>query len=760
MASLISKTNTLCKKLSQNGWREMLLAVTNNQLDIKQKSEEELLLQLKNSLTKIDRTFPGFEDFSNSKSAGITLRNPSCSLLYHALASSSVKYQDKNKTKKLGYFPTLEEIELIENFVFGFEPTKFEKIKEESNGKKLAIVVYANQYRTFVDTPGEKHADIVFSRTGVSRVGTAQMNYDNESRSFSALVDDDDYKIRVLPAKYNAYLAVEVEGDRNFLGLGFMRGDSNRKFWKPVHKLFDGKECIDGMNLKLEFNCFHVNEKNKKTHDYIFGKNNSHNKEPFVFSEGIANFDENLSLVIPLHHKSLVEEIKTNNDYFKIKKLALDNFERDENEYYKKVPGGKLIPYSSSLNLEADENEFGDFRSAPEYLHVRTKIKNGKKEDMNQKPELMKAILEEEYDAVHYRDYAGDGYVSVKVNGELSEKIKINLSAYSLVSAPDFFPFCEQNEIFDLTMKEKEIWRTPGQKTPPETLADTRFPANINSHDAFKNQPKNSSDTITALIQFSKYNKDDKGPKRVEPERKISYLTDGAAGIFAPGWDTSTDLTGNIIHLSSYGLGSPFPEDAKLCAALSSFWPAVAPDISRSFWRTAQLNTTVLPMTDEEIGANSKAPGWDGEFGPQYNRKQNLVTYKRFEYVDYTLNALHNKFNFRILSQIDANDYLKRVRMYYKLRMNDAGVKKDEIKLVSYTVVNESDEDYANEKSKLGDYITGKAHKFIFIRPAERGYKGVDEIEIEVEEETIYLVSDENGKMAKKSGSENWKRVN
>ena len=28
-------------------------------------------------------------------------------------------------------------------------------------------------------------------------------------------------------------------------------------------------------------------------------------------------------------------------------------------------------------------------------------------------------------------------------------------------------------------------------------------------------------------------------------------------------------------HLAAYGLGSPFPEDSKLCAALSSFWPAV-----------------------------------------------------------------------------------------------------------------------------------------------------------------------------------------
>ena len=58
-----------------------------------------------------------------------------------------------------------------------------------------------------------------------------------------------------------------------------------------------------------------------------------------------------------------------------------------------------------------------------------------------------------------------------------------------------------------------------------------------------------------------------------------AYLPDAASGLFAPGWDVSRDNG----HLAPYGLGSPFPEDSKLCAPLSSFWPAVAPDASRTF---------------------------------------------------------------------------------------------------------------------------------------------------------------------------------
>lgn len=84
----------------------------------------------------------------------------------------------------------------------------------------------------------------------------------------------------------------------------------------------------------------------------------------------------------------------------------------------------------------------------------------------------------------------------------------------------------------------------------------------------------------------------------------------------------------------SYGLGSPFPEDAKLCAALNSFWPAVAPDSSRTYgFRPPQPNRprrqlfTSIPLTDRELGYHPQHPrvlakevdsasGWDGDFGP------------------------------------------------------------------------------------------------------------------------------------------------
>ena len=78
----------------------------------------------------------------------------------------------------------------------------------------------------------------------------------------------------------------------------------------------------------------------------------------------------------------------------------------------------------------------------------------------------------------------------------------------------------------------------------------------------------------------------------------------------------SFDRTADSVeHLAAYGLGSPFPEDSKLCAALSTFWPAVAPDATRTF-EPSQNWPTVSPLTDEEIGQAGTLP-WDGVPGPK-----------------------------------------------------------------------------------------------------------------------------------------------
>jgi len=166
-----------------------------------------------------------------------------------------------------------------------------------------------------------------------------------------------------------------------------------------------------------------------------------------------------------------------------------------------------------------------------------------------------------------------------------------------------------------------------------------------------------------------------------EKSLRASPLTDAAAGIFAPGWDVSPDRTSEtapdsgtqylpgVTFLTTYGLGSPFPEDAKLCAALSSFWPAVAPDITRTFEPSARY-ATATPLPDEAIGLDSADP-WDGIRGPQVDRDKKVVEYNSLSYADYVQTALDDRFNLALVGTTGLEEYAARTltmaRVYERL---------------------------------------------------------------------------------------------
>ena len=61
--SLIGDVKAVCDRLAPLGWGELLLAVTNNALDIKQPINTKLKAVLTTPLATIDRTKSGFEDF-------------------------------------------------------------------------------------------------------------------------------------------------------------------------------------------------------------------------------------------------------------------------------------------------------------------------------------------------------------------------------------------------------------------------------------------------------------------------------------------------------------------------------------------------------------------------------------------------------------------------------------------------------------------------------------------------------------------------
>jgi hypothetical protein len=283
------------------------------------------------------------------------------------------------------------------------------------------------------------------------------------------------------------------------------------------------------------------------------------------------------------------------------------------------------------------------------------------------------------YSAVHYVDFTADGHVEAECP-ELALELPRTLAAYSMVAAVDYFPLVKQQELMQWWKQsvppelEENIW--PSNPGPPLALCDTRYAANL-SLTLAKLDIKNNSrsvfdpadDTMSAIVGLV----DSAGGKMTRIDdlvnARVSTLSDGASGIFAPGWDASIDRTdergqddGTVLpgtyYFNNYGLGSPFPEDAMLCAALSSYWPAAAPDVTRTF---APGNyATATPLTDDLLGQTGEEP-WDGILGPQIpDPDVKKVEYRSIEYGDYVQASLDGKFNIEKIARTTAAEYAAR----------------------------------------------------------------------------------------------------
>ena len=642
--ALLDDVRAVCGRLAPHGWADLLAA---HGLDIE---APDLGAELARPLTGFDRDLPGFEDFAAEGFRGVEPGIPARSLLFHALASPNVTTGADGQ--ELTAFPTPAELAAVENYVFGVRSPSLPDLLARAAEAPLAVVVFAVEYRPSSQTPHQRHADLVFARTGVARVGTAEPRYDDRRRGFLPGVEEDPHGIRVLPARYAAYVAMRRPGNEaSFVPLRFRRasqeepGDASRSFWLPLHKLFSGPECIRGMDLTVGLRTRHVNEKIRRIH-LALGPDASWDRPdidrpPFRFTDGIAALTADPGLdpgtVVPVVRPRLVEPAE-----YQGRPLTF------------RVPPN--LPLSSSLNIAAE----GLWRHGPEYVHVRTRVDDGGAEvDLNTDPDVAETVAAGEYRARHYVDFTGDGWVAAVVP-QLATVLPRRRAAYSLVAAPDFFPSTDQRELMEWTAQRvpgrfrRTIWRIL-----PDPLSDERFPPNVTlTGSGFRAD----DDTVTAIVSLPLM--PPVLPTRVEISRteRHSHLPDDAAGVFAPGWDISVDgRAGGPEHLAAYGLGSPFPEDSKLCAALSAFWPAVAPDAARTF-APSENWPTVAPLTDEEIGIVGDLP-WDGVPGPRVVRigDDDVVDYPSLDHTDYVTNSLAGRFTLALTGAIQEQEYQARV---------------------------------------------------------------------------------------------------
>lgn len=696
---LVDRVVTACRRLAPLGWRSLLLAVTGGELDL---DAADLAARLTQPLGRIDRTAPGFGDFDISATRAIEPRIPERSLLYHAFAAPSV-VTDRNGVLLRG-FPTLAEIQAVEDFVYGVVPPSMEELRARAGGYRLGLVVFATQYHNAPDSVHGHHAQLCFSRAGIGRLGTRPALYDGKTRNFTATFENDPFQFRVVPRRYAAYIAAQVPGTWNSFGpQDRLPDDDKRLFWVPLHKLFSGKECIRGLDLNVMFERGLRNDEIAMFHRFLALRGmqteyRGHVLEEYPFTikdnriGSLSDPDLFGAGVLTPRHQPIIEVAKYDK---KDLTFRVDGRYTSQPENLQ-LASLQVLPAAGWSNVPRYMNDAQQDtqRPAPEYVNIRHRVNDdGTITNLNHEPDLIKIINEGGYNTLHYVDGAGDGWVKAtckELNGALEE----NIPAYCMIGLPDFFPKVKQRDLMLWwTHTVPEPVRAALWVVPPKALSQSRLAANITLPIGFSID----DDSVPAIVTEPRATL---GPVQ-QPNGALmtekTGLPDGSPGLFDPGWDTSqgiyfSDKDGPLQKfLAGYGLGSPFIEDAKLCAALGAYWPGVAPDATRSFAPDKQIGgmrypyPTIAPLTDEEVGIvpsprYGKRMPWDGVPGPtvvdgQFRYAEYMDAW-RTDYID-----LLGTMTAALTSLIDAAEYKARIMamaaVYWSLGIHDPDFKDD-----------------------------------------------------------------------------------
>jgi hypothetical protein len=694
--TLLKRVTSICRRLAPLGWAN-LFALHGLRLDSSTLgSPAKLLAELTRELSNIDRTVEGFRDFCPDGRRGIESGNPGASLLYHAFASPLIHPFHPPTKVKNGY-PTLEDLDTIENFIYARARTSVRKLRKAMRkDSRLVLAVFAIQYRIGARCPNGRFADLAFSRVGVSRVGTTDPEYDCWRRSFWPVVKNSEFQIRALPARFAAFLAEWRKPTPQDSISNEQAGDDDRTFLFPVHKLFKGKECLRGLDIKPRFSELHRNEKLQRVHTKtgigLPPKGLNPKEPPFVRT---SKFDRHLVRMDKIGASILLTPVP---DRQFIRLAFQRNFVTRRKEIARFIVPARD---KSKDNRYADSSfQFVDpvhaeRRPGPEYVNIRHQVLDpvnpSRIRDLNSLDKSKFTALTDAggYEAAHYTDNTCEGCITAAdLALRLDEPDSTNFAAYSLVSAPDFFPLVDQADVTDwvITVLGRSGEREHFAQGGPRPLSARRVCVNPEllrrgrgNVAAFSVRDPNSTErteTLTTLVSGSRTNHSGEltndGERYLDPS--TTFLGDAASGIFDPGWDVSFDGDDKADFLASNGLGSPFPEDAKLCAALNSFWPSVAPDATRTFglfppeWNA----TTSIPLMDDELGLHARHPfvlskkasestGWDGEQGPFFERNCTAVNYRDIAQSDYVTNALQGKFTLTALSRVTPFEFFGRM---------------------------------------------------------------------------------------------------
>ncbi len=713
---LNKRFKALMKWVIENGWMGYLHNTTNLSIDkydtigkieaINNKTSDHLQFTV---LIKDMKAPDGFDDFAGSRL--IEPGMPQLSLLYHALASPRVRPAAFTSAN----YPSVEQLDTLENYIYALR--KF-TIPESDLKKEYCFAVFAYEYRPAFKTPHHMHADMVYSRTGIARIGEREMNYDRMNRCWTnlpAIVPGTTVKnIAVTPARYGVFLARKVTYDNiHLLSMGKYKGEKNgddrydnfhddkKWFLQPVRKIFDNDLLINEKALSFIekhesrkiYNLIKPNDESliRKSADLIEqDKSKTMTGSSFLVISRCSN-ESGPALVRPAKKSNAQVYIRVTDHsrYFtSYNQEVVEDIEiLDEQGRYRGVNG----------------YQFG--RNKPMYVNITYKRDDSNKTGFTALKRAANGAFETEiykggYETPLFEDSICDGYLTVDTSGwdgHLMQGIgrKNCIPAFSIVTAPDFFP---QVDNFDLA----EFDVGPGTNSKNESsfyeggvasLATIRISPDPKLIRNEMPDGKSVDETYTA-VYCEKNTSGFDGKKSFSDPRTpkgyfvSGYLPDVSSSVFAPGWDItysnydSTNKPENVF-LSTRGLGSPFVEDMKLCAASNGMWPAASPDASRTYQGSVTnkefnidewlRNPTAIPLLDEEIGIHKDSPctdqskkgslGWDGEQGPFLQMHDNkwYVNFTDLGRADYVDNALHQRVDASKLRELTSLELITRM---------------------------------------------------------------------------------------------------
>jgi hypothetical protein len=629
----------------------------------------------------IDRSQPGFADFDPASRTAILPGDPASSLVYHALASPLVKPVGAAPHS----YPTLAELELIENYILSLSPLPAAAIPSNA-----VIAVMAYEYRPAAWTTHRRQADFVYSRAGFSRIGEQAAVWDGGNRCWLT-ISPGTQRFAVMPARYAVFLAIPSR--RSPSGVSVLGdpqdGDAKRTFWRPLRKLFAGPGCVAGTELSILFDEFHRREKLRR----IFTEGNidqppgldqppylrdSTQAEKIVATEAVG-----ASLVVSSKPEPLVRlarlpagEIAS----FRVpprRSLPVIDFPVNRNNgspsTFMIITGGLVL-----AGIEAGLHASGlRPRNAPEFINIRHRPTGNPAKPVDDMSRDLGADFDAVLDAGGYQaalfeDSIADGCITATVGGlPFAMACK---PAFSVIAAPRFFPYVDEADLQAWVAEfpshnRKDQFKSGG----PSPLNLGRFPPNVTLYWPGTQEARAfSAEDETAVAIVGAPYASGSGPTQANlpaqdrrPEnRTTTYMSDGCSDVFAPGWDITFGEQDGTRFYATFGLGSPFPEDVKLCAADSAFWPAASPDAARTFNR----GPTAIPLLDAEVGYHADNPrrqgppsfGWDGEQGPFI--AGNVVNYTSIVRSDYVSHAFKDgTFSGARLAPLDAAELIARM---------------------------------------------------------------------------------------------------